>query len=191
MTSPIARFTPSWKYSRGGLLALALAIASAGLAWHWPFTIVASQLFFLSASVLLFLAFRPVVEIHSSHLQLGSQIIPWNSILRVDRTGWVTPLGVFLELDTKRRIFILYPGDLDSSKQLLRLIRKYSREALLDGVPHRQVWGDAPPPVQAARQLTSPKYQLLRSEDEADVERMFQQLKSAGRIDSQSSPDDK
>ena len=191
MTSPIARFTPSRKYSRGGLLALVLAVCCAGLAWYWPFIIVAASLFLFSASILLYLASRPAIEIHSSHLQFGSRTIPWNTVLRVDRTGWVTPLGVFLELENKRRIFILYPGDLDDSKQLLKLLRKYSREALLDGVPHRQVWGDALPPNQSARQLTSPKYQLLRSEDEAEVERMFQQLKSAGRIDSQSSPDDK
>lgn len=189
--SPIARFTPSRQYSRGGLVALVLAIACAVLAWQWPVTAVAALLFFFSASVLLFLAFRPVIEIHSTHLQVGSKIVPWNSILRVDRTGWITPLGVFLELDTKSRIFILYPGDLDSSKQLLRMIRKYSKQALLDGLPHRQVWGDFVPPVEVARPLTSPKYQLLRSEDEAEVERMFQQLKSAGRIDSQSGSDDK
>lgn len=118
-------------------------------------------------------------------------MILWNSILRVDRTGWITPLGLFLELDTKRRIFLLYPGDLENSKQLLRMIRKYSREALLDGLPHRDVWGDAVPPPTAARPLPSPRYQLLRSEDEAEVERMFQQLKSAGRIDSQKGPDEK
>ena len=109
----------------------------------------------------------------------------------MDRTGWIAPLGVFLELEEKKKLLIFYPGDLDSSKQLLRLIRKHSNEALLDGVPHRQVWGDAPQPAAVLRPLPSPKYKLLRTEDEAEVERMFQQLKSAGRIDTQAGPDGK
>lgn len=191
MTSPIARFTPSRQYSRGGLAALALAALFTGLAWQWPLVGVAAVLFFISASILLFFAFRPAIEIHSTHLLYGSKIIPWYAVRRVDRTGWIAPLGVFLELEDEKKQLIFYPGDLDSSKQLLRLIRKHSNEALLDGVPHRQVWGDVPQPAPVLRPLPSPKYKLLRSEDEAEVERMFQQLKTAGRIDTQAGPDGK
>ncbi len=191
MKSPLARFTPSRQYSRGGLAALALAALFTGFAWQWPIVGVAAVLFFISASVLLFLAFRPAIEIHSTHLLYGSRIIPWYAVRRVDRTGWVTPLGIFLELDEKKKQLILFPGDLDSSKQLLRMIRKHSNEALLDGIPHRQVWGDVTPPAPVPRQLPSPRYKLLRSEDEAEVERMFQQLKTAGRIDTQAGPDGK
>ena len=191
MTSPLARFTPSRQYSRGGLAALALAALFTGFAWQWPLVGVAAVLFFVSASILLFFAFRPAIEIHSTHLLYGSTIIPWYAVRRVDRTKWTAPLGVLLELEDEKKQLIFYPGDLDSSKQLLRLIRKHSKEALLDGIPHRQVWGDAPQPAPVLRPLPSPKYKLLRSEDEAEVERMFQQLKTAGRIDTQAGPDGK
>jgi hypothetical protein len=193
VTSPLARFMPSRQYSRGGLSALASAALFTGLAMLWPIVGVAAFLFFLSASVLLFLAFRPTIEIHTTHLLYGSKIIPWYAIRKVDRTGWVTPLVLFLELENEKQQFILYPGDLENSKQLLRLIRKHSSEALLDGVPHQQVWGDAPttPVIPPPTQLPSPRYKLLRSEDEAEVEKMFQQLKTAGRIDSQAGPDGK
>jgi hypothetical protein len=37
------------------------------------------------------------------------------------------------------------------------------------------------------RQLTSPRYQLLRSDDEAEVERLFQRLKTVGHLDPKAS----
>ena len=172
-------------------MALGLAIASACFAWQWPITIVATVLFLVSAIALLVLAFRPPIEIHPEHLRIGFREIPWTSIRRVDRTGWVAPLAVHLELENKQQIFLVYPCDLESGSVLLRQLRKHSIEALLDGVPHYQVWRDTHVGKRQPLQLPSPKYQLLSDAEEAEVERMFQQLKSAGRIDSQPSPDDK
>jgi hypothetical protein len=37
------------------------------------------------------------------------------------------------------------------------------------------------------RQLPSPRYQLLRPEDEAEVERLFQRLKTVGHLDPKAS----
>jgi len=64
---------------------------------------------------------------------------------------------------------------------LLRHLRRYSREALLDGVPYGQFWGE--PPSAAPKQIPPPRYPLLRPEDEEEVERMLQRLKSVGRLD--------
>ena len=52
------------------------------------------------------------------------------------------PLAVILTLSNDRRVFLLYAGDLDSSTSLLRHLRRYSRNALLDGIPYRQAWGE-------------------------------------------------
>ena len=100
------------------------------------------------------------------------------------------PLGVYLQLENKERIFLVHAGDLESGTQLLRHLRKHSYRALLDGIPHDDVWRDTSAAKQPAPQLPSPKYKLVSDDDEAEVERMFQQLKSAGRIDTQASPDD-
>ena len=86
---------------------------------------------------------------------------------------------------------MIYPGDLDSANSLLRHIRRYAREALIDGIPHRQFWGEALPPGPERRQLASPRYQLLRQEDEAEVERLFRQLKAVGHLDPKKSGDEK
>jgi hypothetical protein len=98
---------------------------------------------------------------------------------------------VHVTLLDDQRFLLIYPGDLDSANSLLRHLRRYSREALIDGVPYRQFWGEALATAPERKQLPSPKYQLLRPEDEAEVERMFQRLKTVGHIDPKKSADEK
>jgi hypothetical protein len=96
----------------------------------------------------------------------------------------MTPLIVNLTLTGDRRVVLIYPGDIDAGKSLLRHLRRCAKDALIDGIPYRQFWGEAVPNLGIERrQLPSPKYQLLRPEDEADVERMFQRLKTVGHLD--------
>jgi len=154
--------------------------------------LVGAILFFLSAVAVLLLAFRPVVEVQEQHLLVGRRAVPWTDIQRVDRTGWISPLAVYLTLSSEERILIVYPGDLDSSNSLLRLIRRNAREAYIDGIPWLQFWGDAFPPAHVEkRQTAPPKYQLLRPEDEAEVERLLQVLKTVGHLDQRHPSDEK
>jgi hypothetical protein len=90
-------------------------------------------------------------------------------------------LLVYLTLNEQRRVLLIYPGDFDSSASLLRHLRRNSREALLDGVPYRQFWGE--PPSATPTVLPPPRYPLLRPEDEQEVERMFRRLKSVGHLE--------
>jgi hypothetical protein len=39
--------------------------------------------------------------------------------------------------------------------------------------------------------MPSPRYPLLRPEDEAEVERLYQRLKAVGHLDPKNSPDEK
>ena len=117
----------------------------------------------------------------------------WREIRRLDQTGWIAPLAVTLTLSNDRRVLLLYAGDLDSSTSLLRHLRRYSRNALLDGIPYRQAWGEleslqnagaAKTPEPARRQAPPAVHRpLLRPEEEEEIERMFQRLKSVGRLD--------
>ncbi|HEY2018050.1 MAG TPA: hypothetical protein VGH38_31310, partial [Bryobacteraceae bacterium] len=92
------------------------------------------------------------------------------------------------------RMLLVYPGDLDSCNSLLRHLRRLSRDALIDGIPYRQYWGEVlapgnerpgnerkqgPPPA--------PRYRILRPEDEAEVERLYQRLKTVGNLDQKNS----
>jgi hypothetical protein len=142
---------------------------------------IAAVLFAIPAVALFLLAFRPAIEIHETHLKIGRRQIPWAEVRRLDQTGWNVPLLVYLTLSEERRVLLIHPGDFDSSASLLRHLRRHSREALLDGVPFRQFWGE--PPSAAPTQPAPPRYPLLRPEDEEEVERMFQRLKSVGHLE--------
>ena len=90
------------------------------------------------------------------------------------------------------RLLLIYPGDLDSCNSLLRHLRRLSRDALIDGVPYRQYWGEVLAPGGSERkQPPSPRYRILRPEDEAEVERLYQRLKTVGNLDQKNSTDEK
>ena len=167
--------------------------ASPSWAWFDPAWIspaaLAAVLFAIPAVVLLAMAFRPAVEIHDRFLKVGDNQIPWPYVRRVDQTGWNIPLAVYVTIQSEaaggRRFLLLHAGDTNSCSRLLRYLRRYAREALLDGIPYRDFWGEAsaPPP----KQLAAPRYQLLLPEEEEEVERMFQRLKTVGHLDQRGS----
>ena len=149
---------------------------------------LAATVFGVAAAVLLALAAWPAIEIHEKHLKAGRRQIGWNEIRRVDQTAWKIPLAVQLTLrneekDEKRRLLI-HAGDSNSCTDLLRYLRRYAREALLDGIPYREFWGE--PAASQRKQLPPPHYQLLLPEEEEEVERMFQRLKAVGHLDQRS-----
>jgi hypothetical protein len=198
--SPLARFTSSRVYVSLTLFAVGGALFSAWDALRWAPSWIAAGLFALSALVLAAVTIRPVIEIYETHLAIGRRVIPWREIRRVDQTGWKTPLVVILTLHDGQRIHLLHSGDLDSATSLLRHLRRFSREALLDGVPYREFWGELAavarssegtkksPPAPSEKDSSAPlRYPVLRSEDEEEVERLFQRLKSVGHLESKSS----
>jgi hypothetical protein len=185
------RYTPSRQYLWAGILALVLALATAWLGIQWPLIAIASALFFLSSAFVLWLALRPALETHAEHLKIGDRIIPWGAIRRVDRTGWVSPLAINLTLVDDQRLLVIYPGSLENATRLLQQIRRMARESIIDGMPHRQFWGEPAPAPPERAVLASPKYQLLNKADEEEVERLFQLLKTVGHIDPKTNSDEK
>lgn len=191
MPAPVSRYEAPRNYIWTGLAALAFTSFSAWVALAWPWAWVATALLFLGAVVAFGLGVLPDVEIHESHLRVNNHRIPWNQIARLDALSGF-PLVVRITFMNKRAMVLVYAGDADARRSLLRNIRRYSREALIDGAPWRSFWNEQAPPA-PPRKIQSPpqRYPLLLADDEADVERMFQQLKSVGHLDPQNAPDDK
>jgi len=187
----MTRYLPSKRYLWGGLVAWVLAAVSGVFAIQWAPALIAVFLFLASSGFLVFLALRPVVEVRESYLVIGKHAIPWNTIRRVDHTGWFSPLVVRLTLEDASRVVLIYPGDLDSTRGLLRQLRRRSNEALIDGRPYREFWRGTLPAEPEQSILPSPRYRLLRPEDEAEIERLYHQLKTVGRLDQNNSPDEK
>jgi hypothetical protein len=186
----MTRYFPARHYLWFGIAAVALGGFSAWLGWEWPPALVPAGLFFLTAALLLVLAFRPPIEIREGHLRIGRRVIPWIDIRRLDRTGWLSPLIVRITLYDDQRLLLVYPGELDACNSLLRHLRRLSRDAVIDGIPYRQYWGEVLAPVGDRKQPAAPRYRVLRPEDEAEVERLYQRLKTVGNLDQKNSADE-
>jgi hypothetical protein len=174
-----------------GLAAWIMAALAGWAAAVWPPAIAILALLLACSSLLVLIGLRPAIEVREKHLVIGNRAIPWGEIRRVDRTAWRSPLLVVrLTLSDDSRVLILYPGDPETSSRLLRQIRRSARQAHLDGRPYHEFWGE-PPDAGAERcRMAPPRFRLLRPEDEAEVEMLYQRLKTVGRLDSKSSSDE-
>ncbi|MEO8096262.1 MAG: hypothetical protein ABI811_01065 [Acidobacteriota bacterium] len=188
MSRPIALYRPSRRYALFCLFgALAAGLAAwGGTRWGLAWTISAA-LFLITAVATLVLALRPRIEIHETHLLTGRSVIFWNEIRAVERVilstriPISTPLILRLTLASGKPWMLLHTGDADSCLSLLRHVYRYSRSATLDGIPYREFWSDAP--VVQPHALALPRPRMLLAEDEEEVERLFQQLKTMGSMD--------
>lgn len=185
------RYSPARQYLPASLVAVGLALFSVWCGLRWPLALVPAGLFVLSSLVLYYLATRPPIEIRESDLRIGSQVIGWREVTRIDTTKWTSPLVLHVGLQDGGRLKMIYPGDEESASRLLRQMRRLARGAVLDGLPYHEYWGELVTVRDEAGNPTPPKYRLLRPEDEAEVERLFQRLKSVGRLDKSSSTDDR
>jgi len=193
---PVARFDAPRDYLWTGVVALAFTAFSGwvGVAWHWAW--IPAALIFLGAVVAFALGLLPDVEIYESHLRVESKIpgrgrsIPWPEVARVDKI-FGFPLLVRLTLMNRETLVLGYAGDTQGRESLLRNLRRYPQDALIEGAPWRSFWGEPRRPLTSRRgeprrgvsHTPPPRYPVLLPGDEADVERMFQQLKTVGHFD--------
>ena len=189
----MTRFLPARHYLVFGLVALALGLFSGWVGFRfWMPALVPALLFLVTATLLTLLGFLPAVEVQESVLRVGGRVIPWADIRRLDATGWLSPLVMRVTMYDDSRFTLIYPGDLESCKTLVRSLRRMSRDALIDGVPYRQYWGELLVTSGDRRRLAAPPRQrFLRPEDEADIERLYQKLRQERHLDPKNSSDEK
>ena len=136
---------------------------SAWCAWSWWPAWIPAGILLAGALGAAWLATRPRIEVTAKNLVVGRQTIDWTTIRRVDQTDWVSPLVVHLARVEGQPLRILYPGHADHCRLLLRLIQQRCT--------HAEKAAPVPP-------------RIVSDADAAEVERMFQILRSAGRLDS-------
>jgi hypothetical protein len=188
----MTRYEPARHYLWFGIGALLLAGLAGWFGWAFAsLSYIAAGLLLLTAALSFGMAFRPAIETHEGYLAIGRRIIPWMDIRRLDRTGWISPLIVRITLFDDTRFSLIYAGDIDDCNTLLRHLRRLSRDALIDGIPYRQYWGEVLAPGGEPNLKLGPRYRILLPEDEAEVERLYQRLKSVGHLDQKNSTDEK
>jgi hypothetical protein len=187
----MTRYVPARHYISFGAAALALAGFSTWLGFTLTHGLLfPAALFFLTAVLLLALAFRPAIRVYDAHIEIGKRVVPWQDIQRVDRTGWISPLVVKLTLFDDETVTIVYPGEVDCCKHVLRTIRQMATSAMIDGIPYRQYWGEMLG-MNDVRQLPPARPRVLRPEDEEEVERLYFLLKTVGHIDPRNSGEER
>jgi hypothetical protein len=185
----MTRYAPARHYAPAAVVAFALAIFSGWAGWNWKPAFIPGVLFLISSGLLLFLAARPAIVIRDGSWSVGDDSVLWAEVERLDTTGWSSPLILKVTLRGGRVLYLIYPGDAESSGKLLRQMRRLARGAWIEGIPYRQYWGEAPMAADD-EPMTPPRYHVLRPEDEAEVERLYNRLKSAGRLDHQTSSEE-
>ena len=149
---PVSRFDAPRDYLWTGVVALAFTAFSGwvGVAWHWAW--IPAGLIFLGAAVAFALGLLPDIEIYESHLRVESKIpgrarsIPWPEVARVDRICSF-PLLVRLTLMNRETLVLGYAGDTQGRESLLRNLRRYPQDALIEGAPWRSFWGEPRRPL--------------------------------------------
>lgn len=178
----LVRYLPSVTYTRLSLAGAVLSIACGIAARFWLPALFPAVVFAAAALILAYLVTRPPIEVHDSHLQVGRQMIPWESISHVDEPRSVVPLVLPLILNSERRFTLVYTGGRESGRKLLHQIRRHARFALIHGLPYRQFWDEDLESFRDRCILTDHQWNVLTPDDEEEVERLFQTLRKEGSL---------
>ncbi len=185
MDPSVEIFVPSRLYSRVAWAALAGALVSALCGFRAPLAFIPGFLCGLTSAGLCWLANRPQIRTGEAQFNIGERAIAWREVREINSTRFLSPLLLKIKLTNARRVRLVYPGEPERIEQLLIQLRKHSELATFDGVAHRDYWTwmglnnkHAENPV-----LEQP-VKMVSSEEEEEIERLYQKLKTVGRLDS-------
>ena len=148
----------------------------------WPPAFIPAGVFMGWSVILYYLSTRPVIEVRESGFRIGSEMFYWRHVGRLDSTLWNSPLMLHITLRNGRKVRLLYPGNMEPCRRLLRQMKRMARDAVIDGLPYREYWGETAPARVDHEKLTAPQPRVVRPEDEQEIERLFQQLKTGRKL---------
>jgi Protein of unknown function (DUF3093) len=197
MEPSVEIFVPSRLYSRAGWLTSALAAALLTFGMSSLALLIPGAICAVSALVLLWLSSRPLIRVGETQFNIGERSIAWREVKEMNRVRLLSPLILRITLTNSRKKLLIYPGELGRVEQLVHLLRKNSHLATFDGVAYRDYWtwssmtgihGQNQPGQTASKPLLEQPVRMLTSEEEDEIERMFQKLKAVGSLDSRLDP---
>ncbi len=161
----MSRFAPSRLYLTAAAVSLGLTAFSVWCTLRWWPAGIAALLFAATSALILWLATRPAIGISQHSLTVGRREIAWRRIRRVDQTGWVAPLVLYLTVEGGEQ--------------------QKSVSALINGIPWPRIFGEPREPAPEQMEQPASRVKVLTDQDEAEVERLYQQLRTAGRFNDQ------
>jgi hypothetical protein len=195
MEPTVELYLPSRLYARIGWAALAGSAICVLCGWRAPLAFIPALLCAGTSLGLFWLASRPSIRVSDTQFNVGERTIAWREVREINGSRFVSPLVLRVKLTNARKRLIVFPGEPERIARLIYQLRKNSYLATFDGVAYRDYWtwssmtalrGDSPTLEQPVR--------MLSSEEEEEIERMYQKLKTVGRLDTRSekeqTPDD-
>jgi hypothetical protein len=190
MEPSVEIFQPSRLYSWTGWAALGGSLVCVLCGFRAPLAFIPGLLCATTAAVLFWLAARPSIRIGEAQFNVGDRAIAWREVReintsRFNRIRFASPLILNIKLTNSRHRVLVFPGDPDRTSRLAHQLRKRAYLATFDGVAYRDYWtwsslagahGERPALEQPVR--------MLSPEDEDEIERLYQKLKTVGHLDS-------
>jgi hypothetical protein len=188
MEPSVETFVPSRLYSRTGWAALAGVVVSVLCGFRAPMAFIPGLLCSLTALILFWLAARPSIRISDTQFNIGERAIAWREVREINSSRFLSPLILKIRLTNSRYVMLFYPGEPDRIEQLLFQLRKNSHLASFDGVAHRDYWTwlNLNASHEDGKTMVDTPVRMLSREEEEEIERMYQKLKTVGRLDSRS-----
>jgi hypothetical protein len=176
------RFAPSRTWLALSIAAFACGALAAWLALSNPWSWAPATLFFLTGLFLLAISFSPVIVVSYSHLLLGKRRVEWDQLESVEHTGWVSPLVLKLRLRSEPSVLLVCAATMEESTELLNLLEEQMMPELEPEAIEEpeKILTEA---EMALLERERVRYPLMLPEDEAEIQRLYQRLKSVGRLD--------
>lgn len=177
-------YQPARMYSRAGWAALAGSLISGLCGLRAPLAFIPALLCLLTGVGLAWLATRPPIRISFSQFSIGQRAIAWREVREIN-SRFTSPLICKLKLTNSRQKLLVFPGEPERIARLMYQLRRHSYLASFDGVAYRDywLWSSVTDSDNEANGLGTP-VRMLSTDDEQEIERIFQKLKTVGRSDS-------
>ncbi len=183
MEPNVETYQPSRLYSRAGWAALAGSLVCVLCGLRAPFAFIPGFLCAGTAVALFWLAARPAIRIYDVQFNIGERAIAWREIREIN-SSFTSPLVLKIKLTNMRRKLLIFPGEPERIARLMYQLRKHSYLATFDGVTYRDYWmWSSVTGADKEHAGFDPPVRMVSSDDEQEIERMYQKLKSVGRLD--------
>src|SRR5438270_6384684 len=183
MEPSVEIFQPSRLYARVGWAALAGSAICVLCGFRAPLAFIPGFLCAITAATLFWLAARPPVRIGEAQFNIGERAIAWREVVEINSSRFVSPLLLRIKLTNSRRKTLIFPGEPERIARLMFQLRKNSSMASFDGVAHRDYWTWTNLAGTQGNAAADQPVRMLSTDDEDEIERMFQQLKTEGRLE--------
>ena len=183
-------YIPSRLYARAGWFGLAGAVVCVFCGLRAPFAFIPAFLCCITSVCLFLLASCSSVVVNENQFLLGTRAIAWREVREVNSTRLVSPLVLRLTLTNHRKKWLIYPGEPERISKLVNQLRLNSTLATFDGISHKDYWTwTSMGALRGSHPTADQPVRMISHEDEEEIERMYRQLKSVGRLDSRSDSD--